>query len=298
MAPFELKAYLARRKRLVDQELQRCLERLPRDFTDLRAAMGYSLMAGGKRLRPILCLAGAELVGADPVKVLPAACALEYIHTYSLIHDDLPAMDDDDLRRGLPTCHKKFGEGLAVLAGDALLTEAFGLLTELVRTFPPERVLKVVADVARAAGARGMVGGQAADLASEGKAELTVEEVEYIHGRKTGALITASLSCGAYLGGAGEREMAAVEGFGAKIGAAFQIADDLLDIEGRTDILGKPVGSDQALAKATYPAAAGLEAARAQAARLIREALLDLEIFHHRAEPLRALAEYIINRDK
>ena len=298
MSPFELKPYLAQRKRLVDRELGRCLEGLPDDFTRLRAAMSHSLMAGGKRLRPILCLAGAELAGADPLPVLPAACALEFIHTYSLIHDDLPAMDDDDLRRGLPTCHKKFGEGLAVLAGDALLTEAFALLAGLARSFPPEPVLRVVAQVARAAGVRGMVGGQAADLASEGKTELTEEEVVYIHTRKTGALITVSLTSGALLGGAGEKEMAAVESFGTRIGAAFQIADDLLDIEGRADILGKPVGSDQALDKATYPAAVGLEAARARAGELISEALKYLNVFPRRAEPLRVLAGYIINRNK
>jgi geranylgeranyl diphosphate synthase type II len=298
MSPFDLKEYLALRKKLVDGELEHCLERLPRDFTDLREAMAHSLMAGGKRLRPILCLAGAELTGADPASVMPAACALEYIHTYSLIHDDLPAMDDDDLRRGLPTCHKKFGEGLAVLAGDALLTEAFVLLADLARTFPAQRVLRVVTEVARAAGVKGMVGGQAADLASEGKTRLTEEEVVYIHRRKTGALITVSLTSGAFLGGAGEEEMAAVEGFGTRIGAAFQIADDLLDIEGRTDILGKPTGSDQALAKATYPAAVGLEAAREKAKRLVDEALGCLKIFPEKAEPLRAMAGYIINRDK
>ncbi len=298
MSPFELKDYLGRRKIMVEAELRRRLPSLAPELAVLEEAMEYSLMAGGKRLRPILCMAGAELAGAEPETVLPTACGLEFIHTYSLIHDDLPAMDDDDLRRGLPTCHKKYGEAVALLAGDGLLTEAFGLIAAQAGTHVPEKVARVVSMIAGAAGAGGMVGGQVADLRAETLSGLKVRDIEFIHSCKTGALITVSLTSGAFLGGAGEREMEAVEDFGRKIGAAFQIADDLLDIEGDTETLGKPVGSDQARGKATYPSVAGLEKARDKAKDLIDEGLSQLKIFGERAEPLRALAGYIINRNK
>ena len=297
MTPVELKEYLARRKELVDAELRLRLPRLAPELAVLEEAMGYSLMAGGKRLRPILCMAGAELAGAAPESVLATACGLEFIHTYSLIHDDLPAMDDDDLRRGLPTCHKKYGEAVALLAGDGLLTEAFGLIAAQARTHPAEAVVRVVALIARAVGASGMVGGQVADLGAEGRSGLKLPEIEFIHRRKTGALITVSLTSGAVLGGAGEGDLARIEDFGRKIGAAFQIADDLLDIEGETEVLGKPVGSDQARGKATYPAVAGLEEARKKAKDLIDDGLSSLKSFPGEAEPLRALAGYIITRN-
>ena len=298
MSPFDLKAYLARGKELVEAELRRCLPGLDPELDGLSQAMNYSLMAGGKRLRPILCMAGAELAGAAPESVLPTACALELIHTYSLIHDDLPAMDNDELRRGLPTCHIKFGEALALLAGDGLLTEAFDLIAAQAQTHDPARVLKVVSLIARASGVRGMVGGQAADLRAEGLSGLGVSDIEFIHTRKTGALITVSLISGAVLGGAGEEDLAAIKGFGQRIGAAFQIADDILDIEGDTEILGKPVGSDQARGKATYPSVAGMEASREKAKTLIDEGLELLKIFGGRAEPLRSLALYIITRSR
>ncbi len=298
MSPFELKGYLKERKKMVDAELGRCLPHLPPGLSILDEAMSYSLMAGGKRLRPILCMAGAELAGAVPESVLPTACGMELIHTYSLIHDDLPAMDDDDLRRGLPTCHKKYGEAVALLAGDGLLTEAFGLIAGQAGTHPPRAVVEVISLIAGAAGAQGMVGGQVADLEAEGRTGLGVDDIEFIHNRKTGALITVSLVAGALLGGAESDENEAVKEFGDRIGAAFQIADDLLDIEGDTEVLGKPVGSDEARGKATYPAAIGLEAARVRAKDLIDEGLAALKMFGEKAEPLRALAIYIINRNK
>ncbi len=298
MTPSELKEYLKQRKEIVDAELLLRLPKLPPELSILEEAMAHSLMAGGKRLRPILCMAGAELMGAEPESVLPTACALEFIHTYSLIHDDLPAMDDDDLRRGVPTCHVKYGEAAALLAGDGLLTEAFDIIADQARTHDPGTVLKAASMIARASGVWGMVGGQVADMRAEGLTGLQAGDIEFIHALKTGALITVSLASGALLAGAGEEELAAVEGFGKKIGAAFQIADDLLDIEGDTETLGKPVGSDQAQGKATYPSAVGLEAARSKAKDLINEGLEALKSFGREAEPLRVLAVYIINRSK
>lgn len=295
---FDLKDYLARRKAVVEEELVRLLVDLPPGLAGLREAMEYSLMAGGKRLRPILCMAGADLGGLDPKTVLPTACCLEFIHTYSLIHDDLPAMDDDDLRRGKPTCHKVFGEAMAVLAGDALLTEAFDLAAEQARYSPPEVVVEVIARLAEAAGARGMVGGQVADMLAEGRDDMGLEDVEFIHVRKTGALITVSLVAGARLAGLQGGDLAAVETYGRKTGAAFQIVDDLLDIVGRTDILGKPVGSDEERGKATWPALVGIDESRRKVSRLIDGAVTAIERFGEAAEPLTGLARYIETRDR
>lgn len=295
MTDFDLEAYLGQRRRLIDSELAQRLVELPAPLVRLREAMAYALLSGGKRLRPILCLGAAEVFGAGAEAVLPAACALEFIHAYSLIHDDLPAMDDDDLRRGQPSCHKVFGEAVAILAGDALLTEAFSLLAGLARIHPPQRVVEVIEAIARAAGAQGMVGGQAADLLAEGQVGVSVEEVEFIHQRKTGALITVSVLTGAKLAGAAADDLAAVEKYGRNIGAAFQIIDDLLDVEGQTGITGKPTGSDAAKSKATYPTAVGVGAARQKAQELIEESLGHLDRFAA-ADHLRSLAKYIINR--
>jgi len=295
---FDLKAYLEARRRLVEAEMEARLVQLPVELVELSRAMHYSLFAGGKRLRPILCLAGAELFGTRPESVLPAAAALEFIHTYSLIHDDLPAMDDDDLRRGRPTSHKVFGEAMAVLAGDALLTEAFVLLTVQARSHDPALVVEVIRRIGQASGAAGMVGGQVADLKAEGRTDLGQADVAFIHARKTGALITASLASGAVLAGASGPDLAAVETYGRKVGAAFQIVDDLLNIEGDAASLGKPVGSDKDRGKATWPAVAGLEASRQEARRLVQEAVQALEPFKERAIALQSLAEYIIKRNK
>lgn len=292
----DLKAYLAERREIVDQALDKYLPLIEAEGEILKA-MRYSLFAGGKRLRPILCMAGAEAVGGDYRRAMYCGCALEMVHTYSLIHDDLPAMDDDDLRRGQATSHKVFGEGMAVLAGDALLTQAMVLLTDphAYGGLEPERVLAAARIVMRASGYLGMVGGQAADLLAEGQ-EPDMETVNHIHATKTGALITASLSSGALLGGGSASQVEALTGYGQRIGLAFQIADDLLDISGDAEKLGKAVGADQAHNKMTYPAVAGVEEARRQGNLLVDQAAALLEPLGPPAEPLLLLARYIMER--
>jgi geranylgeranyl diphosphate synthase type II len=292
-----LPAYLAERKALVEEALAAVLPPAGTYPEVIFAAVRYSLLAGGKRLRPILCLAAAEAVGGQIRAVLPAACALEMIHTYSLIHDDLPAMDDDDFRRGRPTSHKVFGEGIAVLAGDALLTEAFALLTDRGRLpgIPPERLLDVGSEIASAAGYLGMVGGQVLDILSEGK-QVDLETLQAIHRRKTGALIRVSLRAGAILAGAAPEALAALTDYGERIGLAFQIADDILNVEGDRALLGKGTGSDAARGKVTFPSLLGLGASRLRAEALILEALGALAGFDERAEPLRGIARYVLAR--
>ena len=292
-----LQVYLAERRALVDEALESLLPPAKTYPEVIFAAVRYSLFAGGKRLRPILCLAAAEVLGGQIQSVLPVACALELIHTYSLIHDDLPAMDDDDFRRGRPTSHKVFGEGMAILAGDALLTEAFSLLTNRKRMpgISPERLLDVAQEIAWASGYFGMVGGQVLDVCSEGKT-VDLETLHAIHRRKTGALIRVSLRAGAILCGATEAALAALTDYGERIGLAFQIADDILDVEGDQVLLGKGTGSDAARGKVTFPALLGLEASRLQAEKLILEALGALADFDHRAEPLRGIARYVLAR--
>lgn len=292
-----LPGYLAERRALIDGALERLLPPANAYPEVIFAAARYSLFAGGKRLRPILCLAAAEAVGGEPGSVLPAACALELIHTYSLIHDDLPAMDDDDFRRGRPTSHKVFGEGMAVLAGDALLTEAFALLTgrERMPGIAPDRLLEVAHEIAQASGYFGMVGGQVLDLCSEGK-RVDLETLHAIHRRKTGALIRVSLRAGAILCGAGEAALASLTDYGERIGLAFQIADDILNVEGDQALLGKGTGSDAARGKVTFPALLGLEASRLRAEQLILEALGALADFDGRAEALRGIARYVLAR--
>ena len=292
-----LPGYLAERRALVDEALDGFLPPQQTYPAVIFEAARYSLFAGGKRLRPILCLAAAEAVGGQIHTVLPAACALEMIHTYSLIHDDLPAMDDDDFRRGRPTSHKVFGEGIAVLAGDALLTEAFALLTDRGRLpgIPPERLLDVGSEIAAAAGYLGMVGGQVLDILSEGK-QVDLETLQAIHRRKTGALIRVSLRAGAILAGVAPEALAALTGYGERIGLAFQIADDILNVEGDRALLGKGTGSDAARGKVTFPALLGLAASRLRAEALILEALGALAGFDGRAEPLRGIARYVLAR--
>jgi geranylgeranyl diphosphate synthase type II len=261
--------------------------------------MAYSLFAGGKRLRPVLCMAGASVVGADDRAVLPVACALEFIHTYSLIHDDLPAMDDDDLRRGKPTCHKVFGEAMAVLAGDGLLTEAFHLMTdpEITDRVPPRTLIRVIRMIALAAGPAGMVGGQAVDIRSEGE-RIDLDLLAFMHAHKTGALITASVAAGALLGLGNPFQIRALTEYGKKIGAAFQISDDILDVEGDSLAMGKQTGADERKGKATYPALVGLPRAKEIQSGLVEEAIIALDGFGKEAEPLRHLARYIIERKK
>ena len=294
---FDLAHYLAERRALTDRALDAYLPEADALPPRLHDAMRYSLFCGGKRLRPVLVFAGAEAVGGPLEWVTPLACAVECIHTFSLIHDDLPAIDDDDLRRGSPTSHVVYGEAMAILAGDALLALAFDLIAECRVHAPAERVLDVVAMVARASGTRGMVGGQVSDIESEGLSDLDEAAVASIHARKTGALLLASLLSGARLCGATPAEERALHVYGAQTGLAFQITDDILDLEGDAEKLGKPLGSDLKQDKATYPKVLGIPASRALARRACDTALTALSTFGSSAEPLRALAHYIVERD-
>jgi geranylgeranyl diphosphate synthase type II len=296
VSAFDLGAYLKERRALVDEALDRALP--PEDAPPPRVhqAMRYSVMAGGKRLRPILVIAGAEAVGGGADLVMPTACALELIHTYSLIHDDLPAMDDDDFRRGRPTSHKVFGEALAILAGDALLTHAFRLIADnAARVADPRVICDVVREVAVAAGTEGMVGGQVVDIESEGRA-VSAATLDFIHLRKTAALIRASLAVGAMLAGARPEALAAITTAGERLGLAFQIVDDILDVEGNLEELGKTAGSDERKQKATYPALHGIEASRRRAHMLIQDAKSALAPLGPAARPLGALADFIFER--
>ncbi|EPR37524.1 Polyprenyl synthetase [Desulfovibrio sp. X2] len=263
----------------------------------LREAMDYSLAAGGKRLRPVLCLIFTELCGGRVEAAMPFACAFELIHTYSLIHDDLPAMDDDDLRRGKPSNHKVFGEATAILAGDGLLTEAFTCMFESAREIPAGRVLDAARLLAVAAGAGGMVGGQALDMEYTGAADIELSQLSGMHAMKTGALIRAACESGAVLAGADEERRILARDFGIHLGAAFQIVDDILDVVGDEKALGKPVGSDEAQGKHTYPSLVGLDRSRCLAEERVAAALSCLETFHGpRADFLRRLTRYIVER--
>jgi len=296
MTAFDLKSYLEERRVLVDEALDRVLPPETAPPPSLHRAMRYSVQAGGKRLRPILVIAGAEAVGGAPSLVMETACAMEMIHTYSLIHDDLPAMDNDDYRRGMLTNHKVFGEAIAILAGDALLTLAFKLIAlNGARTGDARIIAALVTDIADAAGTDGMVGGQVVDIESEGKA-VSAETLDYIHTHKTAALIRASLCAGALLARADATQMAAMHACGEALGLAFQIVDDILDVEGSSEELGKTAGKDAQQQKATYPAFHGLEASRVKARMLIDQAKHAVAPLGDRAEPIRALADFICNR--
>jgi geranylgeranyl diphosphate synthase type II len=262
----------------------------------LLEAMRYSLLGGGKRLRPILALMAAEACGGEPESALPAACALEMVHTYSLIHDDLPSMDDDDLRRGRPTCHKAFDEATAVLAGDGLLTLAFEILARDVR--PAEAAARCVLALTKGAGPCGMVGGQMADLQAEGRLDANLEELEAIHRRKTGALLRASLKMGGIVAGADDIILEALDTYGHAVGLAFQIVDDLLDVQGDEAKLGKRVNKDHGLGKWTYPGLLGLEGSRRHARDLADEAVMALAPLGERGARLRALALDLLERDR
>jgi len=297
---FDLQSFLDDKKNAIDAALIQALDHFRNHInpTTLVDAMQYSVEAGGKRLRPILCLAACEMVGGTDSNAMHAACALEFIHTYSLIHDDLPAMDNDDLRRGKPTCHKVFGEAVAILAGDGLLTAAFELLAaEMPNKKDVEKNLNVIRIIAKAAGATGMVQGQTLDLLLEGK-DVTWKEARHMHRLKTGTLIQASLDAGAVLGEGNLAQVTAIRSYGLHIGLAFQLVDDILNVEGDASVLGKPVGSDQALKKATAPAILGLEQTKVYARQLLDAALDDLNSFGSKGEPLAALAYYVIDRDK
>ncbi len=279
----------------MDEALDRALPAEDVGPPTIHRAMRYSVMAGGKRLRPILVLAGAEAVGGAIDAAMPTACALEMIHTYSLIHDDLPAMDDDDYRRGRLTSHKVFGEAVAILAGDGLLTLAFRTIADSAARVDPGIVAAVVAEVADAAGTVGMVGGQVIDIESEGKS-VGPDTLRSMHEKKTAALIRASLRVGAMLGSGGAAQVDAISRAGAAVGVAFQIVDDILDVEGSLAELGKTAGSDERKKKVTYPALHGLEASRREARALIERAVAALEPLGPGADPIRALCWFVLER--
>jgi geranylgeranyl diphosphate synthase type II len=293
----DIKSYLSKKKDLVDKALEKLVPPAKTFPASVHEAMRYSLFAGGKRVRPILAIAAAEALGAKTTDLLPLAGTLELIHTYSLIHDDLPAMDDDDLRRGRPTCHKAYGEAIAILAGDGLLTMAFETLSDPRRTgkVPANRLLPIIKELATASGVFGMVGGQVVDMESEGK-DIDFPTLEYIHTHKTGALIRAAVRVGALYAKAGKRQFTALTHYGEMVGLAFQIADDILDITGTREETGKDVGSDLEKGKKTFPSFYGLEESRRRAVEVVDKAVLSLKDFDKKADPLRELAKYIINR--
>ena len=293
-----LPAWMNSRRAEVEEALKRSLPSVHEPPTRLHEAMTYSVMAGGKRIRPLLAIAAAEACGGTAACVMPSACALELIHTYSLIHDDLPCMDDDDLRRGRPTNHKVFGETIAVLAGDALLAHAFKLIGENagVEGVAPAAVAEVTALVGEAASSLGMVGGQAADWMAEGR-EVGEDDVVFIHRKKTGALIRASVMTGAILGGGDAPLRAALSAYGEKLGLLFQIVDDVLNVEGDPAALGKAAGSDAARRKATYPAVKGLVAAKARSEALLGEAREALKVLDGRSGILAGIAEFTLRRE-
>ncbi len=295
----DLDTYLEARTEVIDGAIARFLPGEDNFPPLLFRAMRYSVFAGGKRLRPILCIAAAEAVGGVMETVLPAACALELIHTYSLIHDDLPAMDNDDYRRGMLTSHKVFGDAVAILAGDALLTEAFHLLSakELTDRFPPESALTVIREVSEAAGCFGMVGGQVVDIMSEGK-RVDLSTLHDIHTRKTGAMIRASVRTGAILAGAAAETLQSLTDYGDYVGLAFQITDDVLDVEGDREQLGKETGADRSRRKATFPALIGVEASREKTRELVAMALGAIDSLDGKADPLRWIAGFIGERKK
>ena len=296
----DINRYLQEKKEMVDSALERYLPKKEELTSNLHQAMQHSLFAGGKRIRPILSIASFEAVGGKGEGVLPFACALEMIHTYSLIHDDLPAIDNDDYRRGKPTCHKVFGEAIAILAGDGLLTEAFRLMTNQPGKDQPlgdeVLVLDLIREVAQAAGVLGMVGGQVVDIESEGKT-VDLPTVQYIHTHKTGAMILASVRVGARLGGAMETDLKVLTRYGENLGLAFQIADDVLNVEGKAVLMGKKTGTDLFKGKATYPSVLGIEESKKRSKELVEMAVGALKPLGPQADPLREIARFIIARE-
>lgn len=291
----DLKEYLADRATEVDAALDAFLPKEKEKPATIHKAMRYSVFAGGKRLRPILCLAAAEACGGDPESALPPACAVEILHTYSLVHDDLPCMDDDDLRRGRPTCHKVYGEGMAVLTGDALLTEAFLIVsqTPAAKRYP---AASFVMELALTGGSTKLIGGQVMDLEGEGQ-KLTKAKLVKIHEAKTAALLTTSIRLGAMSANATDKQLEALTVFGHALGLAFQVIDDILDVTASTEVLGKTAGKDEAVDKATYPAILGLEKSRKEAAKLTKQAMDALQPLGKKAQRLREIADYLLKRE-
>ncbi|MEM7553567.1 MAG: geranylgeranyl diphosphate synthase CrtE [Cyanobacteria bacterium P01_A01_bin.84] len=291
---FDLKTYLKERQQLCEKALDKTIEVIYPE--KIYEAMRYSLLAGGKRLRPILCLATCEMTGGSIDIAIPTACALEMIHTMSLIHDDLPAMDNDDYRRGKLTNHKVYGDNIAILAGDALLTYAFEYIASKTENVPAQRILKVISHLGKAVGAAGLVGGQVVDLESEGKSDTSLETLNFIHNHKTAALLEACVVCGGILSGSEEEELQRLSRYSQNIGLAFQIVDDILDITATQEELGKTAGKDLAAQKVTYPSLWGIEESREKAQELISQACAELEPYQEKANPLIAIAHYITNR--
>jgi geranylgeranyl diphosphate synthase type II len=292
----DLAEIMAERRALVDAAIERWLPPADHPPATIHEAMRYSVFAGGKRLRPMLALFGCEAVGGKLEHALPAAVALELIHTYSLVHDDLPAMDDDDFRRGRPTCHKVYGEAIAILAGDALLTHAFQVLADPAATgVPAARRLQIIAEMSVAAGSVGMVGGQTMDIQAEGKTPDPATLLT-LHSKKTGALLRVSLRVGGLAGGADDAALASLTRYGERLGLAFQIVDDILDVDGSSAEMGKSTGSDARKHKATYPAVFGLEASRHEAARLLAEAREAVQALGDGSAVLLALADFVGRR--
>ena len=293
---FDLNNYLKQKKVLVEQALDRSIAITRPE--KIYEAMRYSLLAGGKRLRPILCLATCELIGGTVEMAMPTACALEMIHTMSLIHDDLPSMDNDDFRRGKLTNHKVYGDDIAILAGDGLLAYAFEYVATQTQNVKAENIIKVVACLGHTVGAAGLVGGQVLDLESEGKPDITAETLSFIHTHKTGALLNASVVSGAILANAQKADIERLSNYAQNIGLAFQIIDDILDITATDEQLGKTAGKDLEAQKATYPSLWGLEESRFKAQELVNSAIAELSTYGAKAEPLRAVAKYIVTRDR
>ncbi len=293
-----IKSYLEEKRLQVEKTLENILPPAEGPLADHFSAMRYSLFAGGKRIRPILAMAAAESLESDPAPYLPLITGLELIHTYALIHDDLPAMDDDELRRGKPTCHKIFGEAAAILAGDGMLSYAFELLSDrdLTAGLPDEDRILIIQTISRAIGPKGMVGGQALDIANEDR-KISFETLRFLHSCKTGALIRASVQTGAIIGKAGDDQFHALSEYANRIGLAFQIVDDLLDVEGNPEKLGKSTGADLARRKSTYPAHLGLEETHKLARKTVEDAIDAIKSFDRNAEPLREIARYIYYRD-
>jgi geranylgeranyl diphosphate synthase type II len=290
-----LKSCLAARVAEIDAALDGFLPKAKQRPATLHAAMRYAVFAGGKRLRPVLCLAAADACGGTPANALAPACAVELLHTYSLVHDDLPCMDDDDLRRGRPTCHKVYGDGMAVLCGDALLTHAFAVLAQTPAT-KRYGTREFIHDLATAGDSTHLIGGQVMDLEGEG-IKLTRRDLVRIHAAKTAALLTAALRLGAMSANATPAKLASLTDFGHALGLAFQVIDDILDVTQSTEVLGKTAGKDQAVEKATYPAILGLPASRREAARLTRAAMLALAPLGSKAAPLRQIAAHLLERE-
>jgi len=294
---FDLNSYLLSKKEVIEKALDASVESLTPETDKICESMSYSLMAGGKRIRPVLCIAACEMFGGSEADAMPTAVALEMIHTMSLIHDDLPAMDNDDLRRGKPTNHKIYGDDVAILAGDALLSTSFQHVAQNTpSTIDPHRILDVVIRLGKSVGPVGLAGGQVMDLECEGKSDVTISDLTWIHTHKTATLLQVAVASGAILGGATEEEVKSCERFALDIGLAFQVADDILDVTASTEDLGKTAAKDLDSDKATYPKLLGLEESKDEARRLVEDAKASLAPYGERAAPLLAIADYIIER--